>query len=107
MVRRTVTIEPKLDQIINFVRGLFLLLGQEYNYTEVVNHAIYYGFCYWLGVRPDKAVAAASQLLTTDLKLEGLKDEQREELIQMVLSQSGNKVMSAFKPKDAHRFYVA
>lgn len=107
MVRRTVTIEPRLDQIINFVRGFFLLLGQEYNYTEVVNHAIYYGICYWLGIDHKKAVAMAPQVLTTNLELEGLKDEQRDELVQLVLSQSQNKGTSALmKLNETSGMYV-
>ena len=80
MSRRTVTIDPRLDQIINVVRGFFLLLGQEYNYTEVVNGAIFYGICYWTGLPPEKAMELAGQILTKELKLEGLKDEERTKL---------------------------
>lgn len=78
MPRRTITIEPSLDLIINTVRGLLLLLGEEYNYTEIVNGAIFYGICYWLGIPPNKAVKLASRVLTTDLKMEGIQDELKE-----------------------------
>jgi hypothetical protein len=80
MSRRTVTIDPKLDQIINIVRGGFLLVGQEYNYTEVINHAIFYGICYWLGIKPEIAVKLAPQFLTTNFKIEGVIDEQAGKL---------------------------
>lgn len=86
MTRRTVTIEPGLDQIINFVRGFFLLIGQEYNYTEVVNYAIFYGICYWLNIPRDKAVEMAPQFVSTNLKIEGLKDEERDKFMESVLS---------------------
>lgn len=78
MTRRTITIEPRLDQFINIVRGLLLLLDREYNYTEIVNGAIFYGICYWLKIPHDLAVKLASQFLTTDLKMEGIQDELRE-----------------------------
>ncbi len=78
MPRRTITIEPRLDQFINVVRGLLLLLGKEYNYTEIVNGAVFYGICYWLGIPHDKAVKLASQFLTTELRVEGIQDELRE-----------------------------
>jgi len=86
MSRRTITIDPKLDQIINFVRGFFLMIGQEYNYTEVVNYAIYYGICFWLGVTHEQAVQSASQALSTNLKLEGMKDEERDKMVKEILS---------------------
>lgn len=78
MPRRTITVEPSLDQIINIVRGLLLLLGKDYNYTEIVNGAIFYGICYWLGLPHDQAVKLASRVLTTDLKLEGIEDQLKE-----------------------------
>jgi len=86
MPRRTVTIEPTLDQIINFVRGFFLLIGQEYNYTEVVNYAIFYGICYWLNIPHNKAVEMTPQFVSTNLKIEGLKDEERDKFAEDVLS---------------------
>lgn len=85
MTRRTVTIDPALDQLLNLVRGLLLLLGQEYNYTETVNGAIYYGICYWLNIPKDKAVALASQVLTTNLKVEGIQDELRDKFYKNIL----------------------
>jgi len=75
MPRRTITVEPTLDQLINTVRGLLLLIGKEYNYTEIVNGAIFYGVCYWLKIPHDKAVKLASKVLTTELKMEGITDE--------------------------------
>ena len=86
MSRRTVTIDQKLDQTINFVRGAFLLIGQDYNYTEVVNHAIFYGICYWLGIEPEVAIKLAPQFLSTNFKIEGMKDEQRDKLTEEILS---------------------
>jgi len=86
MSRRTVTIDQKLDQTINFVRGAFLLIGQDYNYTEVVNHAIFYGICYWLGIKPEDAIKLAPQFLTTNFKIEGMKDEQKDKLTEEILS---------------------
>lgn len=86
MSRRTVTIDQKLDQAINFIRGAFLLVGQEYNYTEVVNHAIFYGICYWLRIKHEDAVRVAPQFLTTDLKVEGIQDELRDKLYNEILS---------------------
>lgn len=86
MTRRTVTIDPKLDQIINFVRGFFLLIGQEFNYTEVVNYAIFYGICYWLNIPHEKAVEMAPQFVSTNLKIEGLKDEERDKFTKNILS---------------------
>ena len=85
MPRRTVTIEPALDQLLNFVRGLLLLLGQEYNYTEAVNGAIYYGVCYWLNIPKAKAIAMAPQMLTTNLKVEGIQDELRDRFYKNIL----------------------
>jgi len=75
MSRRTVTIDPALDQIIKIVRGLALLIGLEYNYTEVVNGLVYYGLCYWLNTPKAKAVAMAPKVLTTNLKMAGIEDE--------------------------------
>jgi len=86
MSRRTVTIDAGLDQIINVVRGILLLLGQDYNYTEVVNGAIFYGICYWLRLPHDQAVKLAGQILTRELKLEGLKDEERTKFNEAILS---------------------
>jgi hypothetical protein len=86
MSRRTITIEPKLDNIINSVRGFFLLTGKEYNYTEVVNAAIFYGICYWLNITHEKAAQMASTVLATNLKIEGLKDEERDRMVSEVLS---------------------
>ncbi len=85
MPRRTVTIDPALDQILNLVRGLLLVLGKEYNYTEAVNGAIYYGICYWLSIPKDKAVAMASQVLSTNLKMEGIQDELRDKFFKDIL----------------------
>jgi hypothetical protein len=78
MIRRTVTFDTTIDQIVNFVRGLSLLVGLEYNYTEVVNGLIYYGLCYWLNTEKAKAVAMAPQVITTNLKMEGIQDELRD-----------------------------
>ena len=78
MSRRTVTIDPALDQIIKIIRGLALLIGLEYNYTEVVNGLAYYGVCYWLNIEKSKAVAMAPQVLTTNLKMAGIEDELRD-----------------------------
>lgn len=75
MSRRTVTIDPALDRIIKTIRGLALLIGLEYNYTEVVNGLAYYGVCYWLSIEKSKAVAMAPQVLTTNLKMAGIEDE--------------------------------
>ena len=86
MSRRTITIDPTLDTILNLVRGLLLIIGQEYNYTEVVNGAIFYGICYWLNIPQKKAVEIASQLLTTNLKMEGIQDELRDKVFNNVLS---------------------
>jgi len=86
MSRRTVTIDARLDQLINVVRGLLLLFGQEYNYTEVVNGAIFYGICYWLSLPHDQAVKLAGQILTKELKLEGLKDEERTKFNETIAS---------------------
>lgn len=86
MSRRTITIDPTLDQIINFVRGFFLMIGQEYNYTEVVNYAIHYGICFWLGMKHEQAVQLASQSLSTNLKLEGMEDEERDKMVKEILS---------------------
>ena len=85
MPRKTVTIEPALDQLLNFVRGLLLLLGQEYNYTEAVNGAIYYGVCYWLNIPKAKAIAMAPQMLTTNLKVEGIQDELKDKFYKNIL----------------------
>ena len=86
MIRRTITIDPKLDQIVNFVRGFFLLLGTEYNYTEVVNNAIFYGICYWLNIPKERALKLAPQFLNTNLKIAGMKDEERDEMFTKILS---------------------
>jgi hypothetical protein len=86
MSRRTITVEPNLDKIINFVRGFFLLIGQEYNYTEVVNAAIFYGICYWLNITHEKAVQLAPTVLATNLKIEGMKDEERDKMFAQILS---------------------
>jgi hypothetical protein len=86
MSRRTVTVDATLDQIINLVRGFFLLVGQEYNYTEVVNAAIFYGICYWLNVPKETAMKMASQVLSRQLKIEGIKDEQWDRMSQQILS---------------------
>jgi hypothetical protein len=84
MSRKTVTIDETLDGIINLVRGVFLLTGKDYNYTEVVNAAILYGICYWLGTPKDAAVKLQGELLTKQLKFEGLKDEERTRLLQAI-----------------------
>jgi len=86
MSRRTITVDARLDQIINLVRGFFLLLGQEYNYTEVVNAAIFYGICYWLDLPRETALQMSSQVLTRQLKVEGMKDEQRDKMFREILS---------------------
>ena len=75
MTRRTVTFDPTIDQIVNLIRGLALLIGIEYNYTEVVNGLAYYGVCYWLDIKKETAVAMAPKVLTTNLKMEGINDE--------------------------------
>lgn len=75
MTRRTVTFDPAIDQLVNLIRGLALLIGLEYNYTEVVNGLVYYGLCYWLNTPKEKAVAMAPIVLTSNLKMEGLKDK--------------------------------
>ena len=75
MTRRTVTFDPTIDQIVNLIRGLALLIGIEYNYTEVVNGLIYYGLCYWLNIEKAKAIELAPKVITTNLKMEGIKDE--------------------------------
>ncbi len=80
MIRRTVTFDPAIDQLVNLIRGLALLIGLEYNYTEVVNGLAYYGVCYWLNVRKDRAVAMAPQVLTSNLKFEGITDELLDKL---------------------------
>jgi len=84
MTRRTITIDPALDKIINIIRGLFLLMGKEYNYTEVVNNAVFYGICYWLDMPKDQALKTVSQVLTTDLKFEGIKDEERDRIMDIL-----------------------
>ena len=86
MSRRTVTIDAGLDGIINVVRGFFLLSGQDYNYTEVVNAAILYGICYWLNVSKEQAVKLQQQILSRELKLEGLKDEERTKFNETIAS---------------------
>jgi len=86
MSRRTVTIDPTLDTFINIIRGLSLLVGLNYNYTEVVNGLAYYGLCYWLNIEKSKAVAMAPQVITTNLKMEGIKDELRDKWANNVLS---------------------
>jgi len=72
MSRRTVTIDPALDKIINFVRAFFLMAGTEYNYTEVVNNAIFYGICYWLNIPHEKAVKIAPPLCVNDLNVNSI-----------------------------------
>ena len=86
MSRRTVTIDPTLDTFINIIRGLSLLVGLNYNYTEVVNGLAYYGLCYWLNLEKSKAVAMAPQVITTNLKMEGIEDELRDKWVNNVLS---------------------
>ncbi len=86
MSRRTITIDHNLDQIINLVRGFFLLIGQDYNYTEVVNNAIFYVICYWLKISHQDAVKLAPKVLTTDFKVEGIQDELRDKVFSDVLS---------------------
>jgi len=95
MSRRTVTIDESLDGIINLVRGFFLLAGQEYNYTEVVNAAILYGICYWLGVKKEEALKLQKTILTRQLKLEGMKDDERTKLFEAI----GAKLSDSGKPK--------
>ena len=72
---RARTFDPAIDQFVNLIRGLALLIGLEYNYTEVVNGLVYYGVCYWLNIQKDRAVAMAPQVLTSNLKFEGITDE--------------------------------
>lgn len=84
MSRRTVTIDPALDQFIKAIRGLALLIGIEYNYTEVVNGLAYYGLCYWLNIEKPKAVAMAPLVLTTNLKMEGIRDELRDRFLENI-----------------------
>ena len=84
MTRRTITIAPSLDKVINIVRGLFLLIGKEYNYTEVVNNAVFYGICYWLNIPKEQALKMVSQILTTDLKFEGIEDEERDRIMDVL-----------------------
>ena len=98
MSRRTVTIDPALDQIIKLVRGLALLIGLEYNYTEVVNGLAYYGLCYWLNIEKSKAVAMAPQVLTTNLKMEGIKDELRDRFFENLSKLATAKPRSIAKP---------
>jgi len=78
MTRRTVTFDPTIDQIVTLIRGLSLLVGLDYNYTEVVNGLVYYGLCYWLNTPKAKAVAMAPKVLTTNLKMAGIEDELRD-----------------------------
>jgi len=80
MMRRTVTFDPAIDQLVNLIRGLALLIGLEYNYTEVVNGLAYYGVCYWLNIPKERAVAMAPQVLTSNLKLGGITDELTDKL---------------------------
>ncbi|MDH5266604.1 MAG: hypothetical protein OEW62_02870 [Candidatus Bathyarchaeota archaeon] len=80
MMRRTVTFDPAIDQLVNLIRGLALLIGLEYNYTEVVNGLAYYGVCYWLNIQKDRAVTMAPQVLTSNLKFEGITDELLDKL---------------------------
>lgn len=75
MSRRTVTIDPAIDQFVKIIRGLALLIGLDYNYTEVINGLAYYGICYWLNIDKSKAVAMAPSILATDLKMAGIQDE--------------------------------
>jgi len=64
-----------------------MITGNEYNYTEIVNNAIFYGICYWLNIPKEEAVKLAAQVLTSNLKLEGIKDEERDKMLESVLSQ--------------------
>jgi hypothetical protein len=91
MIRRTVTFDPAIDQIVNLIRGLALLVGIEYNYTEVVNGLAYYGLCYWLSTKKENAVAMAPKILTTDLKLEGFKDELEDKFRETLSKLAENK----------------
>jgi hypothetical protein len=75
MTRRTVTFDPAIDQLVQIIRGLALLVGIDYNYTEVINGLAYYGLCYWLNIDKSKAVEMAPSVLTTNLKLAGIQDE--------------------------------
>lgn len=75
MSRRTVTIDPAIDQFVKIIRGLALLVGLDYNYTEVINGLAYYGICYWLNIDKSKAIAMAPSILATDLKMAGIRDE--------------------------------
>jgi len=80
MPRRTVTFDPAIDQLVQIIRGLALLIGLDYNYTEVANGLAYYGVCYWLGIEKSKAVEMAPSVLTTNLKLAGIEDELRDKI---------------------------
>lgn len=71
------------------------MVGQEYNYTEVVNNLAYYGLCYWLNVKKEVAVAMAPQILTSNLKFEGITDELTDKLHEIV----PNFKFNNFKPK--------
>ena len=95
MSRRTVTVDERLDGILNLVRGFFLLAGKDYNYTEVVNAAILYGICYWLGTKKEDALKLQEQILSNELKLEGLKDEERTKLLEAM----GSKLTDSLKLK--------
>jgi len=95
MSRRTVTVDERLDGILNLVRGFFLLAGKDYNYTEVVNAAILYGICYWLGTPKENALKLQEQILSKELKLEGLKDEERTKLLEVM----GSKLTDSLKLK--------
>lgn len=88
MSRRTVTIDPTIDTLVNIIRGLSLLVGLNYNYTEVVNGLAYYGICYWLRIDHKKAVEMAPQIISTNLKLEGIQDELRDKWVNTVLPKS-------------------
>lgn len=80
MTRRTVTFDPTIDQFVQIIRGLALLVGLDYNYTEVANGLAYYGVCYWLNIKKSKAVEMAPSVLTTNLKLAGIEDELRNKV---------------------------
>lgn len=85
MSRRTVTIDPALDQFVKIIRGLALLIGQDYNYTEVINNLAYYGICYWLDIKKSQAVEKAPSILTTNLKFAGIEDEMRDKFYENIL----------------------
>lgn len=91
MPRRTVTFDPTIDQIVNLIRGLALLIGVEYNYTEVVNGLAYYGLHYFLNTKKELAIAMAPKVLTTNLKLEGIKDELEDKFFKQISKLASTK----------------